>query len=186
MVQELLDVGVDMSDAEYYLVSLTNGSIDGGENIQVALKSELPYLRDSDGNITKDSNGKECINASLANWCLPTYTVSQLHFKLHEWIYPTIEGKQYSGGLSYFKDAPFYIFYYDLKHKVLDEKGNVIKIIKKDNYISAEGGTPIESLAYLLKQCHLKDVGYKTESGKPFPDTGNIRSKYDDFIWNLK
>ena len=57
MVQELLDVGVDMSDAEYYLVSLTNGSIDGGENIQVALKSELPYLRDSDGNITKDSNG---------------------------------------------------------------------------------------------------------------------------------
>lgn len=160
MVQELLDVGVDMSDATYYIATSMQGE-------------DYVFYGNSD-DILEIHNP------------VPTYTVSQLHFKLHEWIYPTIEGKQYSGGLSYFKDAPFYIFYYDLKHKVLDEKGNVIKIIKKDNYISAEGGTPIESLAYLLKQCHLKDVGYKTESGKPFPDAGNIRSKYDDFIWNLK
>ena len=183
LVQELLDVGVDMSDAEYYLVSLTNGSIDEGENIQVALKSELPYLRDSDGNITKDSNGKECINASLANWCLPTYTVSQLHFKLHEWIYPTIEGEQYSGGLSYFKDAPFYIFYYDLKRKVFDEEGNVVEIIKKDNYISAEGETPIESLAYLLKQCHIKHTGIHYKGGKPCDDVGSITEKYNEYKW---
>ena len=184
MVQELLDVGVDMSDAEYYLVSLTNGSIDEGENIQVALKSELPYLRDSDGNITKDANGKECINASLANWCLPTYTISQLHFKLHEHIYPTIEGKEYSGGLRYVKDAPFYIFYYDLIHREKQADGTFKELRCPEHLgICAEGETPIESLAYLLKQCHMKHTGIHYKGGKPCDDTGSITGKYSDYIW---
>jgi hypothetical protein len=104
---------------------------------------------------------------------VPTYTVSELLYKLHEWIYPTIDGKKYSGGLSFFKDAPFYVFYYDLKTKDYDER----KLSKEqvgewnDQYISCAGEYPIESLASLLIQCHKKDIGIKVK------DTGDISDK---------
>ena len=50
-----------------------------------------------------------------SNWSwIPTYTVSELLYKLHEWIYPVIDGKEFSGPLTFLKDAPFYIFYYRL------------------------------------------------------------------------
>ena len=63
------------------------------------------------------------------------------------------------------KDAPFYIWYYDLKNKFTEEGKSV------QDYIYAEAEYPIESLAMLLIQCHQKDIGIKTK------DTGDISSK---------
>ena len=97
---------------------------------------------------------------------IPTYTVSELLYKLHEWIYPTIDGKKYDGGLTMMKDAPFYMFYYKLRH----DNGYLPDDIN-EKYIYAEFEYPIESLASLLIQCHKKDIGMKTK------DTGNISNK---------
>ena len=150
LVQELLDVGVDMSDATYYIYTNPNNGRD--------------YI-----------GYKETMDVEHALNCVPTYTIAQLHFKLHEHIYPDIDGIGYSGGLRYVKDAPFYIFYYDLKHGDMR--------CPETSGIFAEGETPIESLAYLLKQCHTKHTGIQYKDGTPCDDTGKITSKYTEYIW---
>jgi len=146
-VQRLLDAGVDMSDAKYCICK----HIDSTE-----LKGDYVYLREDEHN--------NCYTINV----IPTYTVSELLYKLHEYIYPEIEGNKYAGGLKFCKDAPFYIFYYDLKktEPYTDEEFR-----KKEDYIYAEFEYPIESLASLLIQCHKKDIGIATK------DTGNISDK---------
>lgn len=157
LVQELLDVGVDMSDATYCIADI------GGEDY-------ILYGKVAD----VDSEHKP----------VPTYTIAQLHFKLHEHIYPTIDGIEYSGGLRYVKDAPFYIFYYDLIHREKQEDGTFKEIrCPEHKGLSAEGETPIESLAYLLKQCHIKHTGITYKDDTPCDDAGKITSKYDEYIW---
>ena len=151
LVQELLDVGVDMSDATYYIYT----NPDNGQDY-------IGY--------------KAAMDVEHALNCVPTYTIAQLHFKLHEHIYPDIDGIGYSGGLRYVKDAPFYIFYYDLK----DDDDNRCPETKG---IFAEGETPIESLAYLLKQCHVKHTGIHFKDKTPADDVGSITSKYKEYIW---
>lgn len=141
-VQKLLDAGVDMSDAKY--------------SIQVLDEKDCVIYIDN----WKDSYSE--INM------LPTYTISELLYKLHEWIAPTINGKEFSGGLRFFKDAPFYVFYYGLKHKESD----TVTLTNSD-YICSELNNPIESLASVLLQCHQKDIGLKRR------DTGNIQDKYN-------
>ena len=91
---------------------------------------------------------------------LPTYTISEILYKLHEWICPTIDGKQFSGELKFIKDAPFYIFYYDLKTKDYDPFKFCIDQLEEwsEDFVT-EFETPIESLAALLIQCHQKDIG---------------------------
>jgi len=159
-VQKLLDAGVDMSDAKYYICSLTIGSpVKSGENIQVALKEELPWIEDMPGYLP----------ALQYNWACPTYTVSELLYKLHEWIWPTIDGEEYSGGLNFCKDAPFYIWYYALKTHDYDPQLQQGKY--NENYIQAVFEYPIEGLASLLIQCHKKDIGTKIK------DTGDISDK---------
>lgn len=146
-VQKLLDAGVNMSDAKYGIV-------------------RSPFKNGADSVIL--------IEHAESNWLwIPTYTVSELLYKLHEWIYPTIDGKKFSGGLKFFKDAPFYVFYYDLKTKDYDERKLSEEQVGEwnDQYISWEGEYPIESLASLLLQCHQKDIGMKMK------DTGNISDK---------
>lgn len=135
-VQRLLDAGVDISDAKYCIVEYHNYDV-------VFYKNSIFTTNEPVTNI------------------IPTYTVSELLYKLHEWIYPTIDGKKYSGGLKFMKDAPFYMWYYELKH----EKDKAILV--DENYIYAEAEYPIESLAGLLIQCHQKGIG----------DTGNISDK---------
>ena len=149
-VQKLLDAGVDMSDAYYGIArDTTHGNRDKIFFIH------MWGLEDTESFIDK----------------IPTYTVSELLYKLHEWIYPTIDGREYSGELSFIKDAPFYIFYYDLTAKP-DEEGYVpVTKSKNDKYISAVFEYPIESLASLLIQCHKKDIGI------PRKDTGDISNK---------
>ena len=142
--QRLLDVGVDMSDAKYYIVNTRLG----GEQDCIKLYREID-------NWTKIK--KTNLNV------LPTYTVSELLYKLHEYIYPTIDGEEYSGGLRFLKDAPFYIWYY----KLINED----QTKADEEYIYAEAEYPIESLAMLLIQCHQKDIGIKAK------DTGDISGK---------
>ena len=140
-VQRLLDAGVDMSDAYYGIArDTTHGNRDKIFFIH------MWGLKDTESFTNK----------------IPTYTVSELLYKLHEWIYPTIDGKEYDGGLKVSKDAPFYFAYYDLKNR----EGK-----KKAEEFYAEAEYPIESLAMLLIQCHKKDIGIKTK------DTGNISDK---------
>ena len=146
-VQKLLDAGVDMSDAYY---GIGRDTMHG--NRDKIFFIHMWGLEDTESFIDK----------------IPTYTISELLYKLHEYIYPEIEGNKYAGGLKFCKDAPFYIFYYDLKktEPYIDEEFK-----KKEDYIYAEFEYPIESLASLLIQCHKKDIGIKEK------DTGNISDK---------
>lgn len=141
-VQRLLDAGVDMSDAKYCIVDVKGTDV-------------VCYNKPKD--IVEDQKP------------VPTYTVSELLYKLHEYIYPTIDGEEYSGGLRFFKDAPFYIFYYALTTKDYDKAKGTGKY--NENYIFAECEYPIESLASLLIQCHKKDIGFKKK------DIGSISNK---------
>ena len=155
-VQRLLDAGVDMSDAKYGLI-------------------HNPYFHsDSVYYFNEGVKSKYYINGRMVTDILPTYTVSELLYKLHEWIYPTIDGKEYSGGLKMIKDAPFYICWYDLgrneKRQTVDGE-ETVRVKGPENYIYAEFEYPIESLASLLIQCHKKDIGIATK------DTGNISDK---------
>jgi len=148
-VKRLLDAGVDMSDAKYSIVHVKEFDID-----------VVTYNKPNE--IVEDQNP------------VPTYTVSELLYKLHEWIYPTIDGKEYSGPLTFLKDAPFYMFYYNLskEEKIQTVDGEeTVRVKGPEYYIYAEFEYPIESLASLLIQCHKKDIGIKTK------DTGNISDK---------
>ena len=136
--KRLLDAGVDMSDAKWFIGTIHNEEY-------LAYKEMDDYLR-------------------LFN-PIPTYTVSELLYKLHEWIYPVIDGDEYTGPLAFFKDAPFYCFYYKLTH--CEEE----HVHTKTTFISAQYEHPIESLASVLLQCHQKDIGCR------MPDTGNIADK---------
>ena len=87
-VQRLLDAGVDMSDAKYV--------------IGIGIASGTEYILLKEGVDSYKFNGP----------VIPTYTVSELLYKLHEYVYPEINGRKYSGGLRFLKDAPFYFWYY--------------------------------------------------------------------------
>jgi hypothetical protein len=142
-VQKLLNAGVDMSDAKYSIGRMPVMEI-----------YDYIYL------------GKPEYNVSQAGFTLidkiPTYTVSELLYKLHEWIYPTIDGVKYSGGLCLWKDAPFYPAQYRLE----DKNGEV-----NEDIFFCSNEYPIESLASLLIQCHTHDIGISAK------DTGNISDK---------
>ena len=170
-VQKLLEAGVDMSDAKYYISYEDSPTEDRSINC-IRLKSELKDMHPDSIKIAMSMGAFErrgYINYEFDT--LPTYTVSELLYKLHEWIYPTIDGREYRGPLTFLKDAPFYMFFYDLAAKP-DEEGYVpVTKSKQTEYIYAEFEYPIESLASLLIQCHKKDIGMKTK------DTGNISDK---------
>ena len=141
-VQKLLDAGVDMSDAKYGIIK--SMFKDGPDSIILIKHAESNW-----------------------NW-IPTYTVSELLYKLHEWVSLEIDGKKYTGMLNFIKDAPFYIFYYKLVSKNYDpRKFPHDQPDEWDESLMGEFEYPIESLASLLIQCHAKSIG----------DTGNISDK---------
>ena len=149
-VQRLLEAGVNMSDAKYCIAWDSKTDID-----------YIFYGRPDD--LFDKYHIYLLMNPPISKYhILPTYTVSELLYKLHEWIYPTIEGEEYFGGLKVSKDAPFYFAYYDLKNK--EGKGNTEEFYAEAEY-------PIESLAMLLIQSHKRDIGIKRK------DTGDISSK---------
>lgn len=122
--EKLLEVGVDMSDAKYFICS--NFSNDAPQDY-IALKSSYPNWNDP----------------KLFNNPVPTYTLSELLLKLNEWSYKKEEPES-SGGLTFFKDAPFYCFYY----KEWSETQDTIS-----EY-------PLYAAANLLLWCMKKGVGY--------------------------
>ena len=130
-VQRLLDAGVDMSDAKYIIAKDKLSMYDPEPDL-----TDYIWYKDS--------------TAEVYDVC-PTYSTAELLYKLHEWIWPTIDDVEYSGGLKVSKDAPFYFAYYNLH-----EQG-------KDDHLTeeffAEFEYPIESLASLLIQCQKKDIG---------------------------
>ena len=70
-VQRLLDAGVDMSDAKYIIINKHSDH-----------KDYIIYVQDMPIDIDYDI-------------VTQTYTVSELLYKLHEYIYPTIDGEEY-------------------------------------------------------------------------------------------
>lgn len=151
-VQKLLDAGVDMSDAKYIIAK-----------DKLSMNDDEPDLTDYVW--YKDST------AEVYDIC-PTYTTAELLYKLHEWIYPTIKGKKFHGGLTFIKDAPFYMFYYNLHSENYDpRKLSNEQPEEWDESFTGECEYPIESLACLLIQCHKRDIGIKRK------DTGNISDK---------
>ena len=159
-VQRLLDAGVDMSDAKYALYRLKDATYD-------IVVYQGTFFADD-----------RYYNGIRIESIVPTYTVSELLYKLHEWIYPTIDGKKFHGGLTFIKDAPFYMFYYNLHsenydpRKLSNEQPN-----EWDESFMGENEYPIESLASLLIQCHKRDIGIKDKNGNQVSDTGNISDK---------
>ena len=152
-VQRLLDAGVNISDAKYYIYTNPDNR-----------KDYIGY--------------KKQMDIEYALNCVPTYTVSELLYKLHEWIYPTIDGKKFHGGLTFIKDAPFYMFYYNLHSENYDPRKLSNEQPKEwDESFMGEFEYPIESLACLLIQCHKRDIGIKDKNGNQVSDTGNISDK---------
>lgn len=133
-VQKLLNAGVDMSDAKY-CIERVNG-IDYVEYIG--------YYKDI----------KPVGSLSM----VPTYSTAELMYKLHEWVYPVIDGHNHSGGIEFMKDAPFYSFYYNLRNIDTDESNQA--------YLYAEDEYPICALAELLLQCMTKGVGCVADISK--------------------
>jgi len=141
-VQRLLDAGVDMSDAKYCIFTGNNG------------KDYITIIRE--------------LAMQPSSNIVNTYTVSELLYKLHEWVNLEIDGKKYTGMLNFIKDAPFYIFYYKLVSRNYDpRKFPQDQPDEWDESLMGEFEYPIESLASLLIQCHEKSIG----------DTGNISDK---------
>ena len=162
-VQRLLDAGVDMSDCKYFIGKWS--SVKNQPDIIVSRQIKNYF------DIKSGDYALPEIHAHLDN-VIPTYTVSELLYKLHEYIYPTIDGIEYSGGLKFCKDAPFYIWYYALEGYIpLKENPEKAVYDQKHEYVSAEAEYPIESLASLLIQCHKKDIGFERK------DTGDISDK---------
>lgn len=133
-VQKLLDAGVDMSDAKY-CIERVNG---------IDYVGYVAYYKDI----------KPVGSLSM----VPTYSTAELMYKLHEWVYPVIDGRNYSGGLEFTKDAPFYFFYYNLCNIDTDECDQT--------NLSAEHEFPIYALAGLLLQCVAKGVGCVADISK--------------------
>lgn len=148
-VQRLLDAGVDMSDAKYLI-------------------GNLPFEDTPEDYVYLVTDIRDDMKNQV-----PTYTVSELLYKLHEWVYPKIDGKEFSGGITMLKDAPFYMFYYKLRSKEYDPNKTYASQPKEwnEDYLYAEFEYPIESLASLLIQCHTKDIGLVRK------DTGDISDK---------
>lgn len=100
-VEKLLKAGVDMNDAKYFICG--NFSKDAPQDY-IALKKAYPNWNDP----------------KLFDSPVPTYTLSELLLKLDEWPYKKgiknyngdREESESSGGLTFFKDAPFYCFFY--------------------------------------------------------------------------
>lgn len=134
-VQRLLDAGVDMSDAKYYIKHEPNICV---WYVQLGNKLEFPYY-----------------SGEIYSEILPTYTVSELLYKLHEYLD---------------KFAPICGSIDILSHSSFAcsvDEGNCHEVLFPSSGVQFY----IEQLASLLIRCHQKDIGIKSK------DTGDISDK---------
>ena len=124
-VQKLMDAGIDMSDAKYCIGRTFRGDY-------VAYKAGA-------------------YNETLQD-IIPTYTVSELLYKLNEWpsleIEVNGEKKIIGTPLEIIKDAPFYFACYHFSTSCVSGKEVYPEYKKYD--IECESEYPIEALAQLL------------------------------------
>lgn len=119
--KRFVDAGVDMSDAKYFITNI-------------------------------DNKDWVCYNETAHVDCesIPTYSFAELLYKLHEWPYDVnikstdTTGNGNSEGLSFFKDAPFYFFYYRNWPETQE---------------AGESEYPIYSAASLLLWCMKNGIG---------------------------
>ena len=91
LCKKLVDAGIDMSDASYYLIK-----VDG-----VTYVSPMPNIEITNNTIDCDP--------------IPTYTLADMIYKMDE--YPYRNGKSF-GPLGFTKDAPFYSFHYHTSNEI--------------------------------------------------------------------
>lgn len=127
LMQKLINEGFVLDDASYVALS-------DGDNWEIYQKEEL---------ITTD-------------YGIPTYTLTEMLFKLLEWIYIKNEDgtTEFSGPLFFIKDAPFYIFGY---------KNTLENCLRKEIAFCTEN--PIESAVNLLAYCKKNNLGYVKNIG---------------------
>lgn len=131
-MEKLNELGVDFGDAKYTIVKRLNSDdkyiVYGGHDEWKANTSIPDVLEE----------------------VIQTYTIAEIIYKLPEWLI-----KDGYEGLSFFKDAPFYGFFY--KNSDADKQEESCCISEY----------PIESAAWLLRWCIKNGHGYsKDVSGK--------------------
>lgn len=127
-MKELSEQGVDLSDAKYVIVKRIKGD-----------DMYIVYRR--------DGGWKNYVSTpELFEEVIPTYTLPELLYKLPEWLL-----KDEYNGLSFFKDAPFYAFYYD--HNDAEKQD--------DSTFAME--YPIDSAFTLLLWCIKHGHGYSRD-----------------------
>lgn len=127
-MKELQEHGVDLSDAKYTIIKRIMG-----DDLHVAYRNNGGWENDVP---TPD----------LFEEVIPTYTLSELLYKLPEWLV-----KDEYTGLSFFKDAPFYAFYYE--HNDAEKQD--------DSTFPSE--YPIDSAFTLLLWCIKHEHGYSRD-----------------------
>lgn len=133
----LTELGIDTSDARYSIVSA---------NI-APLNKFIVYTQ----KLTSSSSWKDSIpNPQDFTFICNTYTLADLLYKLTEWV-----GDDGYKGLSFFKDAPYYCFFY--------QNNDSRKV--DDSCVYDE--TPLSAAYNLLCWCIEHNYGYvKNISGK--------------------
>lgn len=147
MSKVLIDKGVNMNDAQFFIIKKNDKEYVVGKN-------ELKVLKEKDTSIDG----------------VPTYSLCDFLYKLHEWIIEEDGGKKFSGPLGFMKDAPFYIFTYynkDENKKEIEEDNFHFKNGKK--WLEAYGETPLDGAYRMLLTCINNEVGH----------VGSISEKYD-------
>lgn len=135
-VNKLLEAGVDMKDASYFIITR---KYPNGEVSYVVTEDELNHSPKSD---TKP---------------IPTYTLSQLLYKLNEWIHTD----KIQGPLEFLKDAPFYMWYYT-NHSDGQFKGE---------YYQGIADNPLNAAALCLINCYADNLTSPNIKGKICYDT---------------
>ena len=135
-VQRLLDAGVNMSDAKYCIMK---------DKLQ-----DRYYIA-----LDKDIKGDYAEVLCMWDRIMPTYTVSELLYKLHEYL---CKFAPICGSIDILRYTSF---------ACSVDEDNCHEII----FPSSGPQSYIEQLASLLIQCHKKDIGIKVK------DTGDISDK---------
>lgn len=134
-VKKLQEAGVELIDAKYFI-----------------------YKNDGTYYLTNDRLSDK-LNPNFEFIC-PTYTLPELLYKLNEWPGKevTLTKNVYAGktgtlqGISFFKDAPFYGFGYDVR---IDGKN----VGMPDDWLCYDD-YPIIAAAMLLLKCIKNDIEY--------------------------
>lgn len=142
----LKELGVDTSDSTYCIIEAKV------EPLNKFIASKNTFIKSNAPDWNEKSWQSEVYHWENFNYVCDTYTLPQLLFKLSEWL-----GNDGYKGLSFFKDAPFYCFFYDHNEA------------QKIDDSCVYGEDPLSAAYNLLCWCIEHDYSY----------IGSIRGKYE-------